>query len=168
LEFNHKKLKDKKYLSNYFSKHNHYEFRPYQPADLSHIKSLIDQWSEGRDIAYESILAYERKGIVTLLDHYDSLACDGYILSVNGETVGFILAEPLTEDMVLVHYEKALRLYKGAYELMKREISKAYAQVYQWFNFEEDMGLKGLRLSKGLYRPVKFEKKGIITSKTHL
>ncbi len=57
--------------------------------------------------------------------------------------------------MAVIHFERALRSYKGLYQLLNREMAAALlAQGFELVNREEDLGDPGLRQAKLSYHPV--------------
>ncbi|MEG1706863.1 MAG: GNAT family N-acetyltransferase, partial [Clostridia bacterium] len=65
--------------------------------------------------------------------------------------VAFSIGE-IVAGTLIVHIEKALSKYSGAYTLMAQEFAKLYADG-EYINREDDAGDLGLRISKTQYRP---------------
>lgn len=97
------------------------------------------------------------------LNHYDELGYIGGVLRVNGEIQAFTFGEPSSDDCFVVHVEKALRKYQGAYAAVNREFVKSLGGRYKYINREDDTGSEGLRKAKLSYYPVFMEEKFIIT-----
>lgn len=97
------------------------------------------------------------------LSHYDELGYVGGVLRVNGEVQAFTFGEPSSDDCFVVHVEKALRQYQGAYTAINREFVKSLGGKYKYINREDDAGSENLRKAKLSYYPVFMEEKFDIT-----
>ena len=68
------------------------------------------------------------------------LACD----PSNGRPVAFSIYEAISPTTVAIHFERALRSYKGLYQVINCETAKVIAaQGFQFINREEDLGDAG-------------------------
>lgn len=93
------------------------------------------------------------------LNHFDELGYVGGVLRVNGEVQAFTFGEPSSNDCFVVHVEKALRQYQGAYTAVNREFVKSLGGRYKYINREDDTGSENLRKAKLSYYPVFMEEK---------
>ena len=74
---------------------------------------------------------------------------------MDGKPVAFSLYEHLNPSTCVVHFEKAMREYKGLYQLVNRETAKKiYSKGCKHINREEDLGIEGLRKAKLSYHPL--------------
>jgi hypothetical protein len=97
------------------------------------------------------------------LRHLRELGLQGYLVRVGGKVVAFCLWEPTAPRMAVVHFERALRNYKGLYQLLNREVAKALlVQGFELINREEDLGDPGLRQAKLSYNPVEIVKASVL------
>ena len=87
----------------------------------------------------------------------------GRNLRVNGEAQAFTFGEPSAADTFVVHAEKALLNYQGAYTAVNCEFAKTLADRFAYINREEDTGSEGLRKAKLSYHPAFLEEKYLIT-----
>ncbi|MCI5578810.1 MAG: phosphatidylglycerol lysyltransferase domain-containing protein [Oscillospiraceae bacterium] len=97
------------------------------------------------------------------LELYDELGYDGGVLRVDGTVQAFTFGERSSDDTFVVHVEKALRKYQGAYTAINREFVKSLEGRYKYINREEDTGAENLRKSKLSYHPVFLEEKYLIS-----
>ncbi len=89
----------------------------------------------------------------------------GYIEN-NGEIISISIGE-YVGNMLVIHVEKALLKYRGAYPLTYNEFVKNnYKEGILWVNRQDDSGDAGLRISKTQYKPVRLENKNFITVKS--
>jgi uncharacterized protein len=89
------------------------------------------------------------------LGQWERVGLRGYLVRVEGSVVAFSLWEPLAPSYAVVHFERALRSYKGLYQVLNRDVARALlSQGYSLVNREEDLGDPGLRQAKLSYNPV--------------
>lgn len=159
-------LRRKREACKAFESQYDYSFKPYESSERLSVQTMIETWYNHHEVSEDLIIKGEHKGILKVLDVYEALDCEGFVLRVNEEVVGFILAEKLNEDILVVHIEKANRHYKAAYDLMKRELARYYTGQFKYISLEEDMGIDGLRKAKNMYRPDFLIEKGFIIIQT--
>jgi hypothetical protein len=77
------------------------------------------------------------------------------LVSVDDRPVAFSIYEAISSTTVAIHFERALRSYKGLYQVINCETAKVVAsQGFQFINREEDLGDAGLRDAKMSYHPI--------------
>ncbi|HQI78527.1 MAG TPA: phosphatidylglycerol lysyltransferase domain-containing protein, partial [Petrotogaceae bacterium] len=101
----------------------------------------------------------EKIAIFRALENFDKLGLTGGILKVSGKIAGFTFGEPISEDTVLIHIEKADPDTKGAYTAINQVFLEKQWKHMSYVNREEDLGLEGLRKAKESYHPVKMIEK---------
>lgn len=97
------------------------------------------------------------------LELFEDLGYTGGVLRVEGEVQAFTFGEPSAENTFVVHVEKALRKYQGAYTAINREFVKSLGRKYTYIDREEDTGSENLRKAKMSYNPIFLEEKFLIT-----
>ncbi len=103
----------------------------------------------------EGMLARELAALQCTLRHFDELEQQGLLLFVDERPVAFSIYEPINPTTVAIHFERALRSYKGLYQVINWETAKIVAaQGFEFINREEDLGDAGLRDAKMSYYPV--------------
>jgi hypothetical protein len=84
-----------------------------------------------------------------------------------GKMIGFLISEIIHNKHSIGHFMKTDPNYKGVTELIHKHHSQILLEKDSlYFNFEQDLGLAGLRQSKTLWRPTHFLKKYTIQLKT--
>jgi uncharacterized protein len=102
----------------------------------------------------EGMLARELTALDYTLRHFDELRQEGLLISVNGRPVAFSVYEAIDLSTAAIHFERALRSYKGLYQVINWETAKVVAaKGFQFINREEDLGDPGLRDAKLSYHP---------------
>ena len=84
----------------------------------------------------------------------------------SGTLIGFCNYEAVGNNFAVCHFAKAENKYKGIYERLYHEMGKLLqSEGIEYLNFEQDLGLPGLRKSKRKYEPVFYLKKYIVEPK---
>ena len=96
---------------------------------------------------------------------FDELEVCGGLLKVDGQAVAFCIGKQVCDDTMVVHIEKALTEYEGAYTMINQQFVEHECQNVIYVNREDDAGDEGLRRAKLSYRPVFMVEKGIVTRK---
>lgn len=78
----------------------------------------------------------------------------------NNELIGFSLATTEANKYAISHFTKADTSYVGVYEFLMRESARVLEELgCHYLNYQEDLGLDGLRVAKHSYRPIGFLRK---------
>jgi hypothetical protein len=89
------------------------------------------------------------------LRNFAAFGQQGLLIRVEGRPAAFSIFEPISPSTVAIHFERALRSYKGLYQVINNETAKAIAaRRFKFINREEDLGSPGLRDAKRSYNPV--------------
>jgi hypothetical protein len=98
------------------------------------------------------------------LEHAESFILMFTTLQIKGRLAGFSIHEILDQQFAITHFEKALPIHRNAYlPLINKAAADLVGNSCKYVNWEQDLGLEGLRKSKQSYQPVKFLKKYIVT-----
>lgn len=165
-------LKGKKYhgkrnhLNRFYE--NNWSFEPLTADNIKECHAMNEMWrtenvSECRLTIDDKHKLDELCVAAYALKHFDELGYIGGVLRVDGNIQAFTFGEPSSDDCFVVHVEKALRQYQGAYTAINREFVKSLGHRYKYINREDDAGSEGLRKAKLSYCPVFMEEKFIIT-----
>ncbi len=93
----------------------------------------------------------------------DELKLTGGLLRAGGRVVAFSIGEPVCDDTMVVHIEKAYADVQGAYPMINQQFLLHEASGYKYVNREEDMGEPGLRQAKESYHPIFLVEKGVVS-----
>jgi uncharacterized protein len=78
----------------------------------------------------------------------------GIVIMIGAQPAAFSIFERISADTVAIHFERALRSYKGLYQVVNREAAQVIAKIgVEFINREEDIGDTGLREAKLSYYP---------------
>ncbi len=134
-------------------------FEPLCAENIAQCMEIEYAWIESKGTDFD--LA----SVVKALDDFEALEAEGGILKIDDKPIAFTVGEALTEDTFLIHIEKSLPGYDGAYQLINQMFAKTLVGRFEYINREEDMGIEGLRSAKLSYLPCKFIEKCVITER---
>ena len=102
----------------------------------------------------EGMSERELSALETTLRNFRRLQQQGLLITVDGRPVAFSIFEAINSTTATVHFERALRSYKGLYQVINQETARVIeAQGFEFINREEDVGDEGLRAAKLSYHP---------------
>lgn len=127
---------------------------------------MFRKWAENKDLnQFESLSEYLalKRAFQARFDnvHVVSLYIDGGLL-------GFTIYEKVSDEYAVSHFAKGdTKYHKAVNDILNWEEAKIlHAQGIKYFNWEQDLGIPGLRKSKEKYNPVLYLKKHIVSNKT--
>ncbi|MBI5578367.1 MAG: DUF2156 domain-containing protein [Deltaproteobacteria bacterium] len=155
---------NKKNLLNQFLKSYKFSYLDFGPKLIEQAMAMQEDWCTWRDCESSDLLAAENRSILRILDHWNTFdRILGGALFVENIIVAYTLAEPLTADSLVIHFEKGCPSYKGAYQAINQIFLARSASGYRFVNREQDLDNDGLRKAKLSYNPVDFLKKCKVT-----
>jgi uncharacterized protein len=129
------------------------------------IKDLFLAWEKQVKRSREET-ENELKAINRLLDHLKYLDIYGTGIYLNNKLVAFNTYELTHNKYGISSFQKADKSLTGIYAILTHEAAKHLHKLgCEFINFEQDLGIEGLRLSKSLWKPKHYLKKYIITEK---
>jgi uncharacterized protein len=135
-----------------------------QQENQEHIQSLLETWilnkNKYNDDLDEAELKNEMRAIKRLFSEINNLDLVGIGVFSGEELLAFSITEELHEKYAVCHFAKANVDHAGAYEYLIREEAKhLVVNKLHSLNYEQDLGLPGLRAVKNSLRPEHFLKK---------
>ena len=154
------KYRSKRKGASQFKEMYDYEYRPITSKDIPELCNFQKNWLSQPENSAEGCLLEENKAIHRILEHWHIFKdrLHGGILRVNGEIVAYTVAENVAPQEMIIHFEKALYNYKGAYAAINQLFLENNPDC-RLVNREQDMNDPGLRRVKMNYKPIKFLKK---------
>lgn len=126
------------------------------PVDASRwMTDFVCAWagSAGRD---GGSVDEDLEALETVFKVWDDGGFEGRVIRVSGEPAAFCIYSVPTDDMAVIHFEKALRAFKGGSQIINRETARYLcSRNIRWINREQDLGVPGLRQAKQSYAPEK-------------
>jgi hypothetical protein len=116
---------------------------------------FLDEWCKERQCdknEYDE-LACERQAALNTIRHIEMFAVKGILLRIDGNVSAFGIGAHLTDDIGVLHFEKAFARYKGLYQYFDNQCARLLFEGYSFINKESDMGIPGLAKAKQSYHP---------------
>jgi uncharacterized protein len=156
----------KKNLLNQFKKKYDFQFVPLDMEMIDMAMALQEDWCTWHDCKSLDELAAENLAISRVLGSWEKLEGPiGGAILVDRQMVAYTIAEPLSENTLVIHFEKGDVNFKGTYQAVNQMFLEYFGQSFKIVNREQDLGDAGLRKSKLSYNPSDFLKKYRITLK---
>ncbi len=131
--------------------------------DKAQLLALFDKWAEHAEQSKEESAA-ERIAFSRLLEHTSYLNLLFTTLSLDSSVVGASINELLPHQQAICHFEKSIPYHQNIFSFLTNEAAKALREKEaKYVNWEQDLGIEGLRKSKMSYRPQMFLKKYTIS-----
>jgi hypothetical protein len=123
---------------------------------------VIDAWEqENRSMNTLSDVEACREGALEA----SQLGLQGWIYKVDETPTGLLIGGPLTSHIYMYHFSKASLGYRGLSALMHQDIASRIDRKYTILNWEQDLGIEGLRHAKRSYHPQSLAGKGKLWTK---
>ncbi len=145
-----------------FKASNLWQYSCMTPDCVEEVLDMQADWFRWREEENEHspALQAENEAITRVLQHMDRLPCLlGGTVRVEGRIKAYTVAECLSRDTLVIHFEKADTRFAGAYQAINQMFLEHSAQDFAFVNREQDLGEEGLRKAKLSYNPARFEKK---------
>ncbi len=125
-------------------------------ADADECAEFIEAWCLERqcDGDDQNDLACEKLAALNAIWHMDELEIHALVLRIDAEVCAFAVGSYLTDDMGVLHFEKAFSRIKGLYQYFDRQCARQMFDGYRYINKESDMGEPNLAKAKKSYQPV--------------
>jgi len=154
----------KKNLLNQFIKKYDYSYLPFGPELIEQAMGMQEDWCTWRDCESSEVLSAENKAIARILrdwQHFNGIR--GGAIMVDGAMVAYTVAERLTQDSIVIHFEKGDTQFKGVYQAINQMFLAHSDPQFTLVNREQDLNDEGLRKAKLSYHPVEFISKYRVT-----
>ena len=153
----------KKNLLKQFQKNYDYEYRMLTSECVAEVLAMQEEWCRWRDCEASEALIAEDKAITRVLTHWSDMpGLSGGIIRVDGNPMAYTIGEALSQDVLVIHFEKAANAYKGAYQAINWLYANDVGKEYTYINREQDLGDEGLRRAKMSYNPADFVRKSTV------
>jgi hypothetical protein len=142
---------------------------PLTPANTAECLTVLDDAALDANGSPNPNLAHDDRAIRNALRQFADLSLEGVLIKVEGRAAAFSIFEPQTQDTAVVHFERAMRSFKGLYQVINQATAKAVLdRGFTFVNREEDLGDPGLRQSKESYYPVRLAEAFVLSAKPNL
>ena len=164
--------KNKRRQLNRFWENYNYEYHPLGLREIPDLIELQRVWLEQKEITINNNLLAEHQAVLQLLENWQEFSSRmlGGVLYADGLPIAYTLAKKADREYLIVHFEKALYRYKGAYPDINWLFLKHLPESFEYVNrgrIWEKRGFVGLKwniirsvLSKNILLPPKPSIKG--------
>ncbi|MBO7562747.1 MAG: DUF2156 domain-containing protein [Bacteroidales bacterium] len=173
-----KKYQAKRNFANGFRRMYDWKFEPVTESNIEECRQMNDEWCRRNGCGENFWKASEFCAVRIALDNFSALGLDGGLLRVDGTVVAFTIGERASSNTLLVHIEKALTEYRGAYQAMSQEFLGYMDKIlrerenipdgtpaFTLVNREDDSGDENLRKAKLEYHPIEIKEKYLVSLK---
>lgn len=121
--------------------------------DSSLLENFYSEWCKDHTTEDSAVFENEMKAFRLAIDNFDELKLIGIKIMIAGELAGFNFGSQINTNTYDGMVQKGNLKYDGIYEMLNRESAKMWIDKFKYMNFEEDLGIEGLRKAKLLYQP---------------
>ena len=128
--------------------------RPLVDEDLPAVLAMSEEWLDSHPERDSRHLQEELSALKHLQDaplEYFGMVGQGIFL--DGKLIAYEFCSPVAGRMWTEHFEKALKNYNGAAQVLNQSTAQALQGRCEWLNREQDLGSPGLRQAKQSYHP---------------
>lgn len=136
-----------------FRAEHEYEYRPLTPDLVAGCEEVQDLWCDEKHCDLSASLRAESRAVKEALRNIELLSAAGGCILVAGKVEAFTLGEPLNDDTVTIHLEKANPALHGLYQVINQQFLEHQWQGFTYVNRQQDLGVEGLRKAKESYHP---------------
>lgn len=151
------------HINKFRSLYGEVDFRPLKPEYIPKLRELLSLYAkEHSNAAYEETEEFIHSE--ELLDKFFDYDFVGGAIFVGDTPVSVTIGE-IQDKNLIIHVEKALKAYVGAYPTTFNAFVKYILSVFpqlETINREDDSDDPGLRTSKLQYNPIKLENKYLV------
>jgi hypothetical protein len=125
-------------------------------------------WSDSKEKYQEDVyFVHEALAIKEYFSNARALGSIGFEMrdSINNEMIGFEIGEQLNANTFTVHFGKHIYKYKGLGSYVLYELARTMQGNIEYINYQDDLGIEGLRFTKSHIGSSKLIKKYSIFNK---
>lgn len=163
-----RKFRKKRNKYNQFIKNYNYKTKFFKSfldnKEKKECLEFLDKWYLENKQEDDEFLA-EINGTRNLINYLEELDLDLIKLYVDNKLIGISIGEKFNDSTYIVHVEKCLKAFNGAYAFINNSLLKNSFLDLKYVNREEDLGVLGLRKSKMSYNPKFLERKYLVKIK---
>ena len=148
--------KKRNHVNNFKKAHPNYTVEKISLENQKQVTKMVEDWYKEKSASNTSDFDYEIDFFKRAIQNYEDLGLEGLILKDDNQVLAVTFASFLTDQVMDVHFEKALADVDGAYAVINNEFAKHVRENFPFIKYldrEEDMGIEGLRKAKQSYYP---------------
>ena len=135
------------------------------PEEQTQVLELFKLWKKQTN-KNENETTIEYQAIKRLIEAIDFLKIFTLGIYCSNKLIAFNIYEITHQNYGISAFQKADRNYRGIFTMINYEVAKHLLSLNcKFINYEQDLGIEGLRNSKLAYHPVEFLKKYTVSEK---
>jgi hypothetical protein len=143
------KLRSKRAQAERFRGSAHPVLLPLSAENTPRAQDVLDTWMRQLPPGRANV---DYNACARALRHFNDLSLEGILITDGGsKNYAFLIASRLSDGTLAVHFAKGDRDFEGVYPFMFSQLGVGTARGY--LNFEQDLGLPGLRQAKRALAP---------------
>lgn len=146
-----------------------YEYRRLCCSNVDEVRAFHTKWLKMREVEdANNSIDWEEYGVNHVFQNCSSLNCRFGGVYIDGNLEAYTIGS-YDESLkcAFIHIEKANPEFNGLYNFINQHFLINEYPDAEFVNREDDLGQEGLRKSKLSYKPIRLEKKFIITQKNY-
>jgi len=160
VELKGNRLHKKRNLLSQFKKKYDFKYASFGKEMIELAKAMQEDWCTWRDCESSESLLAENNAILRILNSSQRLeGLSGGAVMVEEKMAAYTVAERISDDTLLIHFEKGNPAFKGVYQAINQVFLEHSAGDFSIVNREQDLDNPGLRRAKLSYHPLDFVKK---------
>ncbi len=117
---------------------------------LGDVRTIFDAWSKSKE---NYIDVMDKCATEVILKEHEDLDISGIVLYMDGAPSAAVLGYRLSDNTVDCCMQKTDNYLHGLQYYMRQEFSRIQPETVEFFNWEEDLGIQGLRTAKQYMHP---------------
>ena len=152
----------KRNLIRQFKADNSHTYARFDKDHVAICRDFEKRWCQLKNCDADPGLSAERLAMSEMLDAFSCADIIAAGITIADKLCAVAIGEKLNPDTLVMHVLKADPRIRGLYQAITHEFLKNEAAGFEYVNFEEDMGIEGLRKSKLSWHPCKFIDKYLV------
>ncbi len=129
------------------------------PDSHRKIEAIFQEWAAGKNRTDDET-STERLAVQRAVAHAQELGIEGLFLLLDGACIGFSIVEVLSEDFAIYHFQKTFVDHQNLDAFLTNAQALSLSEKgINLINWEQDLGIEGLRHLKTSYFPYDFLRK---------
>lgn len=150
----------KRNLLSQFKRKYDFKYASFGKEMVGLAKAMQEDWCTWRDCESSESLLAENNAILRILNSSQRLeGLSGGAVMVEEKMAAYTVAERISDDTLLIHFEKGDPAFKGVYQAINQVFLEHSDGDFSIVNREQDLDNPGLRRAKLSYHPLDFVKK---------
>lgn len=136
-----------------------------EAENVDELMKVFEVWVQNKGVGVLAV-ENERRALESIINDFNRHQLILSKVLVAGKVVAFSIDEILSDNFALSHFAKADIKIKGVYEFLNCQTATfLHKKGIKYWNWEQDLGIKGLRKNKERYKPIKYLNKYTVERK---